>query len=120
MTAPDSPAALTLGHSTRTAAELIKLLEAHGANAVVDVRKMPRSKRNPQFNADTLPAELKERGIGYLHPPSLGGLRRPRPDSPNTGWRNDSFRGYADYMRTPEFREGIEEVVRLCAEGVRV
>lgn len=117
MTEPDSPAALTVGHSTRTAAELIELLEAHGADAVVDVRKMPRSKRNPQFNVDALPDELKEHGIGYLHLPSLGGLRRPRSDSPNTGWRNESFRGYADYMDTPEFREGLEEIVRLRGEG---
>lgn len=128
MTGPDtSPAVLTVGHSTRTAEELIGLLEAHGATLIADVRKMPRSKRNPRFNAETLSAELKKHGIGYLHLPSLGGLRRPRPDSPNTGWRNESFRGYADYMQTPEFQEGLEEIISLrgeerpclmCAEAV--
>lgn len=117
MTEPASPTALTVGHSTRTAAELIGLLEAHGATLIADVRKMPRSKRNPQFNADTLSVELEKRGVGYLHLPSLGGLRRPCPDSSNTGWRNESFRGYADYMQTPRFREGFEEAVRLCGEG---
>lgn len=99
----------------------------HGAECLVDVRTMPRSRRNPQFNVDTLPERLDARGIGYLHLPELGGLRRPRPDSPNTGWRNPSFRGYADYMQTSEFRAAVERLVGLssdtrlclmCAEAV--
>lgn len=107
---------LTIGHSTRTIEEFVELLGVHEVGCLIDVRTMPRSRRNPQFNIDTLPEQLDARGIGYLHLPELGGLRRPRPDSPNTGWRNLSFRGYADHMQTPEFRAAVERLVKLSRE----
>jgi len=104
---------LTIGHSTHTLDHLIGLLKAHGVTRVVDVRTVPRSRHNPQFNRDTLPGALGAEGIGYAHLPGLGGLRHGRKDSPNTGWRNASFRGYADYMLTPEFAENIERLMEL-------
>ncbi len=118
---------LTIGHSTRTLAEFIRLLQAHAISRVVDVRTMPRSRHNPQFNQDSLPDSLKKAGLGYLHTPGLGGLRHAKPDSLNMGWRNASFRGYADYMQTPEFAKSLEELIQLakqeriaimCAEAV--
>ncbi len=118
---------LTVGHSTRSLAELVDLLQVHGVTRVVDVRTVPRSRQNPQFNQETLPAALASAGIRYTHAAGLGGRRRPRPDSPNTGWRNVSFRGYADYMQTPAFAVALsdllalvrrERVVVLCAEAV--
>src|SRR6202008_631025 len=93
----------TIGHSTRALDEFIALLRAHAVTRVVDVRTVPRSRHNPQFNRDALPDSLSKAGLGYLHMPGLGGLRRAKSDSLNAGWRNDSFRGYADYMQTPEF-----------------
>ena len=117
----------TVGHSTRPIAEFVHLLEVNGVEQVIDIRTVPRSRTNPQFNRDTLPACLKNAGIEYLHMPELGGLRHARPDSQNTAWRNDSFRGYADYMQTPEFAEAIErlmeigarkQVAIMCAEAV--
>lgn len=122
-----SPLVMTIGHSTRTIEEFIRLLQAHGATCVVDVRTVPRSRHNPQFNKESLPLSLKQAGLGYVHAPGLGGLRHAKLDSPNMGWRNASFRGYADYMQTPEFAQSLEEVVRLanqdrivlmCAEAV--
>ena len=107
---------LTVGHSTRPLDEFIALLQAHGVTMLADVRTVPRSRHNPQFNLDTLPAQLAAAGIGYRHLASLGGLRRARPDSPNTGWRNASFRGFADYMQTPEFAAGLEELTSLAQE----
>lgn len=118
---------LTVGHSTRSLEAFADLLRAHGIEQVVDVRTVPRSRRNPQFNRETLPAALAAYGIGYIHLPSLGGLRHPRTDSPNTAWRNLSFRGYADYMATPEFAAGLDALLALagqrhvaimCAEAV--
>jgi uncharacterized protein (DUF488 family) len=104
------------------------MLRAHGVNVIVDVRTVPKSRHNPQFNGDTLPASLARAGIGYLHVPGLGGLRHPRKDSINTAWRNASFRGYADYMQTPEFGRHLAELMHLprggktialmCAEAV--
>lgn len=123
----DVPLVLTVGHSTRPIAEFIALLKAHGAQRVVDVRTVPKSRRNPQFGQDVLPGSLADAGIGYTHMPALGGLRRARPDSPNMGWRNASFRGYADHMQTPQFAAALQEVVALgsqerialmCAEAV--
>jgi uncharacterized protein (DUF488 family) len=108
---------LTVGHSNRTLEEFLALLQAHQATHVVDVRKMPRSRKNPQFNRETLPHALAGVGIGYLDVPGLGGLRRPRPDSPNAAWRNESFRGYADYMLTPEFAESLCVVLELARHG---
>ena len=124
---PESLVALTIGHSTRTVQEFVRLLQAHAVTRVVDVRTVPRSRHNPQFNRDTLPASLKSTGIGYMHMAELGGLRRTTRDSINSGWRNASFRGYADYMQTAEFNEAIERLTQLmsqdrialmCAEAV--
>lgn len=121
------PIVLTIGHSTRTLAEFIRLLQAHAVSRVVDVRTVPRSRHNPQFNKASLPLALKQAGLGYVHMPGLGGLRHAKRDSLNVGWRNASFRGYADYMQTPEFDQSLEELIRLanqdrialmCAEAV--
>jgi uncharacterized protein (DUF488 family) len=106
----------TIGHSTRAIGEFVSILRAHRIELLVDVRTVPRSRTNPQFNRDTLPASLAEAGIGYEHRSSLGGLRKPRADSPNTGWRNLSFRGYADYMQTAEFAESLRELIALAEE----
>src|SRR3954447_8079912 len=91
------PAILTVGHSTHPWEEFLTLLRSHEIGRVVDVRTVPRSRRNPQFNKETLPSKLRAEHIGYTHLPKLGGLRRAKPDSINVGWRNASFRGYADY-----------------------
>jgi len=118
---------LTVGHSTRTLAEFIAMLRAHAVTAVVDVRTVPRSRHNPQFNKDSLSDSLSKAGLGYIHMPGLGGLRHAKSDSPNGGWRNASFRGYADYMQTPEFEESLDRLIELakkdriaimCAEAV--
>ena len=118
---------LTVGHSAWPLEEFLGRLQAHGVTLVVDVRKMPRSRRNPQFNRDTLPASLRDAGSGYVDLPGLGGLRRRRPDSPNAGWKNASFQGYADYMLTPEFEQSLHELIGrargeraslMCAEAV--
>jgi uncharacterized protein (DUF488 family) len=106
----------TIGHSTREAAELIDALKSHDIRLLVDVRSVPRSRRVPQFNRETLPATLKDAGIDYLYMPALGGFRKPLPDSPNGGWRNDSFRGYADYMQTAEFVAALDELIALVQE----
>ena len=122
-----SPVVMTIGHSTRTLEEFIGLLKAHGPTRVVDVRTVPRSRHNPQFNKTSLPRALKNAGLHYVHLPQLGGLRHAKIDSPNVGWRNASFRGYADYMQTPEFARSLEELIQLthqepivlmCAEAV--
>jgi len=118
---------MTIGHSTHTLDEFIGLLQAHGATCVADVRTVPRSRHNPQFNKTSLPRLLKKAGLGYVHLPGLGGLRHAKSDSLNAGWRNASFRGYADYMQTPEFAQNLEELIQLakqeriavmCAEAV--
>jgi uncharacterized protein (DUF488 family) len=117
----------TVGHSTRTLDELVDLLKAHGVAGVADVRRFAGSRRLPHFNAEHLAAALPERGLVYLPSPLLGGRRKPQPDSINTGWRNASFRAYADYMQTPEFDEGLERLMgraretplaMMCAEAV--
>jgi uncharacterized protein (DUF488 family) len=117
----------TVGHSTRSGQEFNALLAAHGIQLLVDVRTVPRSRHNPQFNRETLPEELRRVHIDYLHFPELGGLRKPRADSTNTGWRNLSFRGYADYMETSAFEAGLERLMHeaesrpaavMCAEAV--
>lgn len=110
----------TVGHSTRSVDELAALLAENGVDLLADVRTVPRSRTNPQFNADTLPAALGAHGIGYRHLAALGGLRkRAKGASPNAAWRNESFRNYADYALTPAFREGLDELRKL-AEGHRV
>ena len=106
----------TIGHSTHPIEEFIRMLLAHGIRQLVDVRTIPRSRRNPQFNRENLPASLEAAGLGYRHMPGLGGLRHPRKDSMNTGWRNASFRGYADYMQTLEFVESLEEAIRMAEQ----
>jgi uncharacterized protein (DUF488 family) len=122
-----TPVVLTIGHSTRPLDEFIGLLRAHAVTRVVDVRTVPRSRHNPQFNQDLLRASLKGAGLGYLHLPGLGGLRHANRDSLNAGWRNASFRGYADYMQTPEFEQNLQKLIGLakkeriaimCAEAV--
>jgi uncharacterized protein (DUF488 family) len=118
---------LTIGHSTRSLEELLELLEAHRVGHLADVRTIPRSRHNPQFNRDRLVCGFPRAGIGYTHMPALGGLRHARPDSPNQGWRNASFRGFADYMQTPEFEAGLGTLIEaaarartaiMCAEAV--
>ena len=118
---------LTIGHSTRSIESFIEMLRAYGVKRLVDVRTIPRSRTNPQFNRESLAQSLAEAGIGYTHVAELGGLRHARKDSRNTGWRNASFRGYADYMQTPEFEAAIqslieaakrEQVTIMCAEAV--
>src|SRR5947209_19036759 len=101
----------TIGHSTRKIDNFIAALEAHGIEALADVRALPGSKRYPQFNQEALTQSLGERGIRYEHFPELGGRRKPTPDSKNNAWRNPSFRAYADYMETNEFRKGVERLV---------
>ena len=105
----------TIGHSTRTARELVELLRAHGVEQVLDVRTMPKSRHNPQFNRPALSRSLHAVKIGYRHIKALGGLRHPRPDSINLGWRNASFRGYADYMQTDDFLAGVDRLKELAA-----
>jgi uncharacterized protein (DUF488 family) len=109
---------MTIGHSNRPLDQLIAMLQAHGVDLLVDVRTVPKSRYNPQFNTENLPAPLLQAGIDYIHMPGLGGLRHARKDSSNTGWRNDSFRGYADYMQTPEFDAALTQLLR-AAEGRR-
>jgi uncharacterized protein (DUF488 family) len=118
---------MTIGHSTHPIDQFLDILAAHEIEQVVDVRTIPKSRRNPQFNSDELRKALRRRHIGYVHLPALGGLRHPRKDSINTAWRNASFRGYADYMQTVEFQLGLEELtefskrgrtVIMCAEAV--
>ena len=118
---------LTVGHSTKTLKQLVALLLAHGVKQLIDVRTIPRSRHNPQFNQDRLRRSLQKAGIRYRHMAELGGLRHARRDSTNTAWRNLSFRGFADYMQTPEFEEALDQLthwaqkrrtVIMCAEAV--
>jgi uncharacterized protein (DUF488 family) len=121
------PVVLTIGHSTHTWSDFHDLLRAHRVKRVVDVRSIPRSRHNPQFNRETLRTQLRSARIGYVHLRKLGGLRHARRDSPNMGWRNTSFRGFADYMQTSEFEAGLQRLMKLagqkqsaimCAEAV--
>ena len=118
---------LTIGHSTRPIDTFIELLKAHGVQRLVDVRTVPRSRHNPQFEQDALRESMRAEKIGYRHMTGLGGLRHAQRDSINTGWRNASFRGYADYMQTEDFERNLEKLVELaklkrtaimCAEAV--
>ena len=106
----------TIGHSTRKIDVFTSLLEENGIRLLVDVRSLPGSKRYPHFNKEALTKSLQEHGIRYEHFAELGGRRKPRPDSRNTVWRNASFRGYADYMETAEFRKGVERLLDLANE----
>ena len=121
------PVIFTIGHSTRPIKAFVRLLKAHHVQRVIDVRTIPRSRHNPQFNRDQLSPALHRMRIHYRHLAGLGGLRHARPDSINAGWRNASFRGYADYMQTQEFDDNLrrcidlakrERVVLMCAEAV--
>ena len=107
----------SIGHSTRSLDELVGLLREQGIGVLADVRTAPGSRRLPQFGRASLTAALPLRGLVYVHLPELGGFRRPRPDSRNTAWRNESFRGYADYMEGPEFRAGLERLLGLQEVG---
>lgn len=127
MSQPPPLVVYTIGHGTRTLEAFEELLRGYGVGCVADVRSVPRSRHNPQFNQDALPIALRAVGIEYAHLARLGGLRHARADSPNTAWRNLSFRGYADYMSMPEFDQGLEELLNLarqrriavmCAESV--
>jgi uncharacterized protein (DUF488 family) len=111
------PRVWTIGHSTRKIDDFLSLLEENRIKLLADVRMFPGSKRYPQFGREALEKSLNERGIRYEHFPELGGRRKARPDSKNTAWRNESFRGYADYMETDEFRKGIERLVALAEES---
>ena len=120
-------AIFTVGHSVLPIADFISLLQAYAINHLADIRTVPRSRHNPQFNSDALAPVLQASGIEYVHLRALGGLRHPRPDSPNSGWRHKSFRGYADYMQTQDFLQGLEQLIALgrgqravmmCAEAV--
>ena len=124
---PRQPTIWTVGHSTRPIGEFTDFLHAHEIRLPVDVRTIPRSRHNPQFNTDTLVESLRKAGLVSLHMPALGGLRKARTDSINEGWRNASFRGYADYMQTAEFWNALEELMMhgqqhptaiMCAEAV--
>jgi uncharacterized protein (DUF488 family) len=117
----------TIGHSNRTIDDFVSLLKENRIDRILDIRTIPKSRHNPQFAQEALSQSLHSAGIGYTYLPSLGGRRRPRKDSPNTGWRNESFRGYADHMQLPEFAQALDEVIELarhercalmCAEAV--
>ena len=117
----------TIGHSTRTGDEFLELLQANSITGLADVRTIPRSRRHPHFGRDALQVHLNAAGVEYRHFPQLGGLRKPRRDSPNGAWRNEAFRGYADHMLTLEFAASVDELLDLgdrrkvavmCAEAV--
>jgi len=121
------PTVFTIGHSTHSIDEFVGLLQAYGIKEIVDVRSIPRSRHNPQFNEDDLRESLKQARIRYKHIKKLGGLRHTTKDSINLGWRNTSFRGFADYMASDEFKEGLQELIKIisvrktaimCAEAV--
>jgi uncharacterized protein (DUF488 family) len=107
----------TIGHSTRTIDEFVELLKTYAVTMLVDVRTVPRSRHNPQFNKETLPSTLKSHIIKYIHMPEIGGLRRPKHDSINLAWKNMGFRGYADYMQTQEFTEHLLKITALAREN---
>ena len=123
----EMPGVFSIGHSTRTWKSFLDLLRAHGIKRIVDVRSIPRSRHNPQFDRTILSTKLRAARIGYVHLAKLGGLRHARRDSPNMGWRNASFRGFADYMQTSQFEAGLIRLMKLagqkrsaimCAEAV--
>ncbi|HEV2076088.1 MAG TPA: DUF488 domain-containing protein [Thermoleophilaceae bacterium] len=107
---------LTVGHSTRAPGELERVLRAHGVEVLLDVRAHPGSRRMPHFGAEALERSLGRAGIAYVHLPELGGRRRPAPDSENAGWRNESFRGYADHMASEDFERGLARAMGEAAK----
>ncbi len=110
----------TIGHGTHPLDGFMAILQSFGIHLVVDVRTIPRSRHNPQFNKETLPDNLRPQGIGYRHWPGLGGLRKARPDSVNSGWRNASFRGFADYMQRDEFESSLKDLIETASQHVLV
>jgi len=106
----------SIGHSTRPLHQLLALLRAHGIHTLVDIRSIPHSRRNPQYNQEALQQAIEAEGLGYKHLSALGGHRRAREDSPNTGWINPVFRGYADYMMTAAFRAGVQRLLALAGQ----
>jgi uncharacterized protein (DUF488 family) len=124
---PSAPVILTIGHSNRPIDEFLELLRAHSVERLFDIRTIPRSRHNPQFNTGALAESLYHAGIEYIHVPELGGLRHASKNSVNAGWKNASFRGYADYMQTPEFDAALARLIEaasgkrsaiMCAEAV--
>jgi len=125
-TSAQAPAIYTVGHSTRSLSELVDVLRSAGTEQLVDVRRVPHSRRHPQFDAAALGASLPARGIGYAHEQALGGFRRPVPGSPNRGWEHEAFRGYADHMSSQEFKSAVRRLQEdareqtacvMCAEA---
>ena len=110
----------TIGHSTRPLADFLALLARSRVERLIDVRAFPGSRRHPQFNQEALARVLSEHGIEYMHRPALGGRRRPGPDAPPTAWRNEGFRGYADYMRRPDFHSALDELIERARERTTV
>ena len=108
---------LTIGHSTRSLDDFIALLHSHGINRLADIRTVPKSRRHPHFAGDALARSLPAEDVAYRHFPGLGGLRKPKRDSTNTGWRHEGFRGYADYMQTAEFARALEELIDWARGG---
>jgi len=106
----------TVGHSTRRLDEFFVLLDRHGVSGLADVRRIPRSRRHPHFAREALEVSMPAHGIDYRHFPGLGGLRRPRPDSANAGWREPGFRGYADHMQTGEFSDELDALVAFATD----
>jgi uncharacterized protein (DUF488 family) len=117
---PRATVVFTIGHSTRTIEEFIEILKHYGIKKVVDIRTIPKSRHNPQFNEESLVETLKSAGIGYRHMKGLGGLRHTIKDSLNTGWRNASFRGFADYMQSDEFEEGLQKLMDIAGKKIAV
>lgn len=111
-----SPVIFTVGHSIRPLDEFVSILRSFDVERLVDIRTIPRSRHNPQFNRETLSKFLRNRRIGYRHMKALGGLRHPKPDSSNMAWRNSSFRGFADYMQTPAFDNALKKLIALAKE----
>jgi uncharacterized protein (DUF488 family) len=109
---------LTVGHSILPIEDFLALLREHGVVQLADVRTIPKSRRNPQFESDALKGALQKQGIRYEHMPALGGLRHPRKDSTNFGWKNPGFRGYADYMQTEEFQNGLKKLIDISTGGL--
>jgi uncharacterized protein (DUF488 family) len=105
----------TIGHSTRTAAEFLEMLQRHGIAGLADVRRFPASRRHPHFSRDALAEALPAAGVRYIHIPELGGRRQPSKQSHNIGWQNPSFRAYADYMSTDAFNDGVEKLLAMAS-----
>ncbi len=111
-----APVIFTIGHSTHPLDEFVEILQAYNIKRLIDIRTIPRSRHNPQFNKESLPITLRNRSINYRHMKRLGGLRHTTSESPNTAWNNKSFRGFADYMSTDQFEQGLDKLLELAKE----